>query len=81
MALEALNLPEISRSVVRGCITDEDHEASNYYGSKRGITQLVGNAASPGGAVAKADPVAFERLASADPTVGRAREIAGRAGA
>ncbi|NUQ73435.1 MAG: hypothetical protein HUU21_07760 [Polyangiaceae bacterium] len=76
MALEALNLPDISRSVVRACITDEDHDASNYYGSKRGIMQLVGGAASPGGAVAKADPVAFERLASDDPTVGRAREIA-----
>jgi hypothetical protein len=75
MALTALNLPEISRSVVRACITDDDHDASNYYGSKRGITQLVGTAASPGGAVAKADRVAFERLASDDPTVGRAREI------
>jgi hypothetical protein len=78
MALEALNLPEISRSVVRSCITDEDHDNSNYYGSKRGITQLVGPASAPGGAVAKADPVVFERLASDDPAVGRAREIAGQ---
>lgn len=75
MALEALNLPEISRSVVRACITDEDHDASNYYGSKRGITQLVGTAASPGGAIGKADKVALERLASDDPAVGRAREL------
>lgn len=80
MALETLNLPEISRSVVRGCITDDDHDASNYYGSKRGITQLIGTSSSPGGAVAKADPLAFERLSSDDPAVGRAREIASGAG-
>lgn len=75
MALAALNLPELSRSVVRSCITEEDHDASNYYGSKRGITQLIGDPAAPGGALGKADPVALARLASADPAVGRAREL------
>lgn len=75
MALATLNLPEISRSVVRGCITDKDHEASNYYGSKRGITQLIGDPAAPGGDLGKADPVALARLASTDPTIGRARTL------
>jgi hypothetical protein len=74
MALTALNLPEISRSVVRACITDEDHEASNYYGSKRGIRQLIGDGGA-GGALFKADPVAFERLKSEDPQIGRATEL------
>lgn len=75
MALAMLNLPPISRSLVRGCITHEDHDASNYYGSVRGLRQLVGDAdrpgAEPGGALYKADPVAYEKLKSADPLIGR----------
>src|SRR5262249_48783262 len=33
LGLRMLNLPPISRSLVRGCITQQDHDASNYYGS------------------------------------------------
>lgn len=73
-ALRALNLPDISRSVVRGCITDADHDASNYYGSQRGLTQLLGTG-STRGAVAAADPLADARLRDPDPTIGRARGI------
>lgn len=75
MALSALSFPEISRSVVRACITEEDHDASNYYGSVRGVDQLIG-AGGAGGDLARADPVAFERLKSGDPKVGRASGIA-----
>jgi hypothetical protein len=71
MALHMLNLPPISRSVVRACITEADHDASNYYGSLRGLRQLVGD----GGALRKADPVAFEKVSSPDPSIGRAREL------
>ncbi len=78
MALTALGLPEISRSVVRGCINEEDHNASNYYGSRRGIVQLIGDPAAPGGALGKSDPVALQNLASADPMIGRARELPAR---
>lgn len=74
MALAALNFPEISRSVVRECITDADHNQSNYYGSKRGLGQLTGTRDKKG-ALAKADPVAFEKLSSDDPLVGRAHEL------
>jgi hypothetical protein len=74
MALKMLNLPELSRTVVRACITDADHDASNYYGSVRGLKQLLGEKLD-GGALRKADPAAFERLASADPQVGRAAEL------
>ncbi len=68
-ALQALRLPEISRSVVRACITDADHDQSNYYGSRRGLTQLLES-------VKKADPVAWAKLESADPAIGRAAELA-----
>ncbi len=69
MALTALRLPDISRSVIRACITTADHDASNYYGSKRGLAQLLG-------ALAKSDPAAFATLKSADLTVGRAAPLA-----
>jgi hypothetical protein len=69
MALRALNLPEISRSAVRACITDADHDASNYYGSRRGLGQLLE-------ALEKSDPVIFAQLASDDPSIGRALELA-----
>lgn len=68
MALKALRLPQISRSTVRACITEEDHDQSNYYGSRRGLGQLMA-------AVEKSDPVAFEQLGSEDPLVGRLVEI------
>ena len=75
MALKLLNLPSISRSVVRSCITDADHQLSNYYGSQRGLRQLIGDDKTAG-AIKKADPVAFARLGSEDPTVGRALPLA-----
>ncbi|MDC3954052.1 hypothetical protein [Polyangium jinanense] len=68
MALEALRFPPISRSVVRGCITEADHEASNYYGSRRGLVQLLEE-------LGKSDPLALSVLESEDPKVGRAKEI------
>ncbi|AUX49164.1 hypothetical protein SOCE26_107090 [Sorangium cellulosum] len=68
MALKALRLPEISRSTVRACITAEDHELSNYYGSRRGLNQLLG-------ALEKSDPVTFQQLGSEDPLVGRLAEL------
>lgn len=64
-ALTALNLPALSRSLVRGCITDADHAASNYYGSARGVRQLLA-------ALASADPVAWDAMQRRDPKVGRA---------
>ena len=74
-ALRALGLPELSRSVVRGCITDADHDAGNYYGSWRGIRALVGEDGE-GGALAAADPVAAATVRDPDPTLGRARPLA-----
>ncbi|WP_437306892.1 hypothetical protein [Sorangium sp. So ce388] len=68
MALKALRLPQISRTTVRACITEEDHELSNYYGSRRGLGQLLA-------ALEKSDPVTFEQLGSEDPLVGRLAEI------
>ena len=77
MALKQLNLPDISRSVVRGCITDADHDASNYYGSRRGIRQLVGTGEGTStGDLGKADPAARARLDEADPSIGRAKPLA-----
>jgi len=70
-ALRLLNLPSISRSLVRGCITEADHDASNYYGSVRGLKQLVGDGRN-GGDLQRADPAAYAKLSSADPAVGRA---------
>lgn len=74
-ALRMLNLPPISRSVVRACITEADHDASNYYGSLRGLRQLVGSGADHG-TLGTADDLAWSRLASADPTIGRAVPLA-----
>ncbi len=76
MALKQLHLPDISRSVVRGCMTEADHDASNYYGSMRGLKQLVGTGESENsGDLGRADPAAFERLRDPDPTIGRARPL------
>ncbi len=68
MALEALRFPPISRSVVRGCITEADHGASNYYGSRRGLGQLFTD-------LGTSDPLALAMLESEDLKVGRAKEI------
>ncbi|APR85087.1 Hypothetical protein A7982_10436 [Minicystis rosea] len=68
MALKALRLPEISRSLVRGSITEQDHDADNYYGSRRGISQLLET-------LKKSDSLAYEKLASIDPSVGRAAPL------
>jgi hypothetical protein len=73
-ALRLLNLPDISRSVVRACITKVDHDASNYYGSHRGLKQLVGSATERGD-LGRLAPAAWEHLASSDPLIGRALPI------
>ncbi len=70
-ALDMLNLPPISRSLVRKCNTDADHNRGNYYGSRRGVRQLLGDAEP--GELERGDPLAYERLLSDDPTIGRAR--------
>ncbi len=69
MALENMRFPPISRSLVRGCITDADHDASNYYGSRRGLQQLLDD-------LLKSDPLTRELLDSDETSVGRAKEIA-----
>jgi hypothetical protein len=69
MALESMRFPPISRSLVRACITDADHDASNYYGSRRGLQQLLDD-------LRKSDPLTRELLDSDDASVGRAKEIA-----
>ena len=68
MALKTLRLPDISRSLVRGCITPEDHDASNYYGSRRGVRQLLG-------ALQNADPLLYAKMKSDAPEVGRAAPL------
>lgn len=68
MALEALRLPEVSRNVVRACFTAEDHERSIYYGSYRGLEQLLST-------LKRSDPGVYEGLASEDPAVGRLRPL------
>jgi hypothetical protein len=71
--LRMLNLPMVSRSLVRGCITDADHNASNYYGSARGLKQLIGDGTdASGGDLKRADPLAFGKLIDPDPRIGRA---------
>lgn len=65
MALKALRFPEISRSLVRGCITSADHDRDNYYGSRRGIGQLLDT-------LKRGDALVYEKLSSDDPSVGRA---------
>lgn len=67
-ALRLLRFPELSRSVVRACITQADHDASHYYGSRRGLRQLLA-------ALEAADPVAHALLAGDDPAVGRAAPL------
>jgi len=74
LALAQLALPDISRSVVRGCITEEDHNADYYYGSLRSLRQLLGDGKTKGD-LERADPVAYARLQSADPTIGRSRPL------
>ncbi|MCB9701334.1 MAG: hypothetical protein H6711_05545 [Myxococcales bacterium] len=74
MALEMLNLPPISRSLVRRCINDEDHDRGNYYGSRRGIHELIGAEGAPG-KLETSDPVAYAALAADDPSVGRAKPL------
>lgn len=64
MALKVLRLPDISRSLVRGCITEADHEASNYYGSRRSLKQLLA-------ALEAGDPVILAKLKDPDLAVGR----------
>jgi hypothetical protein len=67
LALDALALPEIARSVVRACITDADHEQhDDYYGSFADLAALER-------AIAKADPLALGKLKSKDAKIGRAR--------
>lgn len=73
-ALKMLRFPPISRSLVRSCINDADHDASNYYGSRRGIAELMGKPGKPG-RLELADPVAYTLLAGDDPTIGRAAPI------
>ena len=68
MALEALRMPPVSRSLVRACITEADHHASNYYGSVRAIGQLLGD-------VGKAEPLVLEQLKASDPSLGRAKAL------
>jgi hypothetical protein len=68
MALKELRFPEVSRSLVRGCITSEDHDASNYYGSRRGLRQLMG-------ALQNTDPVVYAKMKSDSPEVGRAAPL------
>ncbi|MEZ4381976.1 MAG: hypothetical protein R3A79_11565 [Nannocystaceae bacterium] len=74
MALEMLNLPKLSRSLVRRCITDEDHNHGNYYGSRRGVRELMGAEGEPG-KIEAADPVAYAALVADDPSVGRAKPL------
>ncbi|MEZ4452192.1 MAG: hypothetical protein R3B09_22190 [Nannocystaceae bacterium] len=72
MALEMLGYPKISRSVIRRCITEADHDAGNYYGSVRGVRELLGEEGSPG-KLESADPLAHTALLADDPAVGRAK--------
>jgi hypothetical protein len=69
MTLKSLRLPDISRSLVRACITTQDHDDSNYYGSRRGLRQLLA-------ALQNADPVLYEQMKSDDPEIGRAAPLA-----
>lgn len=73
MALDLLQLPRLSRTLVRRCITEADHSNSNYYGSIRGITQLIGRPDAPGGELQASNPAAFDELSSPEPAIGRAR--------
>jgi hypothetical protein len=72
-ALDMLQLPRLSRTVVRRCIDDADHEHGNYYGSERGIAALLGTDKTPG-AIQQTSPVAHDELVSGT-HVGRARPL------
>ena len=74
MCLDMLNLPKISRSLVRRCITDEDHNQGNYYGSRRGIGELLGEGGEPG-KLESSDPVAYAAFIAEDPSIGRAKPL------
>ncbi len=74
-ALVMLKLPAISRSTVRGCISHADHDASNYYGSLRGVQQLIGRDDQDRGVLEAVDAVARRELDSPDPWVGRAAAL------
>jgi hypothetical protein len=73
-ALDMLQLPRLSRSLVRRCIDDTDHDNGNYYGSTRGIAALLGTPKKPG-AVKAASEVAHEELVNGPAHVGRARPL------
>lgn len=73
-ALKLLNLPPVSRTLVRSCINQADHDASNYYGSVRGLKQLLGEGGS-GGVLKQSDPVAFTKLQDPDERIGRALSL------
>jgi hypothetical protein len=68
LALEALALPALPGALVDGCITTADHDHDHYYGSIAGLERLDA-------AIKQADPAAYARLQSNDPSVGRAREL------
>ncbi len=74
MSLDMLNLPKISRSLVRRAINDEDHNQGNYYGSRRGVRELLGSGEEPG-TIEKSDPVAYAALLADDPSIGRAKPL------
>ena len=74
MCLDMLNLPKISRSLVRRCITDEDHNQGNYYGSRRGIGELLGEGGEPG-KLESSDPVTYAAFIAEDPSIGRAKPL------
>jgi hypothetical protein len=67
-ALARLSLPDLSRSLVSGCITSEDHDADSYYGSKRGLAQLLAT-------LRRSDPGALAKLTSSDASIGRLKPI------
>jgi hypothetical protein len=72
-ALDMLQFPRLSRTVIRRCIDDTDHEHGNYYGSDRGIAALLGTSKAPG-AIKTASPVAHDELVSGA-HVGRPRPL------
>jgi hypothetical protein len=69
MALKALRLPDVSRSAVHDCITQQDHDANNYYGGQRSLTQL-------GAWLTASEPVLLQKLSDPAPEIGRAAPLA-----
>ncbi|EYF05967.1 hypothetical protein [Chondromyces apiculatus] len=67
-ALSALKLPEVSRNVVRSCVSESELERSNIFGSARGLQQLLAT-------LEARDPVAYAQLAGEDPAVGRLQPL------